>query len=98
MHLHLDDLFVEVDAAVVHHLHHPLLLAGWADLGLLDVPQDVLHQLLVLAVVALETGVAAPMHPLSAPVENTHSAAGNKSTTGYWDLQRFACWVGRSGG
>lgn len=62
MHLHFDDLLVEVDAAIVHHLHHPLLSAGWADLGLLNVPQDVLHKLLVLAIVALEAGVAAPTH------------------------------------
>lgn len=57
--LHLDNLLVEVDAAVVHHLHHPLLLAGWADLGLLNVPQDILHQLLVLAAITLKAGMAA---------------------------------------
>ena len=57
--LHLDNLLVEVDAAIVHHLHHPFFLAGWADLGLVNVPQDVLHQLLVLTAVTLEAGMAA---------------------------------------
>lgn len=57
--LHLDDLLVEVEAAVVGHLHEPFFLAGRALRGFLNVSNLIRHQHLMAAVLALEAGLPA---------------------------------------